>query len=230
MKIWVAGHKGMVGSSLTTILKKQYKTVHTNSRKELDLTDLNAVRNFLSTTKLDWIFIAAGKVGGIKANINFPLDFLYENLMINNNILRASYEMKIKKVENPRFEDSTWVSSSRESAAKAIRFLQKTDNWNRPEVKQRLNLLRAAPSSSYEIVLKTRGIGPNPQQSSFDSLKESLKNHFDVNVVDDFQNLDRVQDHLIVVFENYTLPGIDFGNNKDEEVIKINATIFGEIS
>ena len=98
MKIWVAGHKGMVGSSLTTILKKQYKTVYTNSRKELDLTDLNAVRNFLSSTKLDWIFITAGKVGGIEANINFPLDFLYENLMINNNILRASYEMKIKKV------------------------------------------------------------------------------------------------------------------------------------
>ena len=98
MKIWVAGHKGMVGSSLTTILKKQYKTVYTNSRKELDLTDLNAVRNFLSSTKLDWIFITAGKVGGIEANINYPLDFLYENLMINNNILRASYEMKIKKV------------------------------------------------------------------------------------------------------------------------------------
>ena len=127
---------------------------------------------------------------------------------------------KIKNVENPRFEDSTWVSSSRESAAKAIRFLQKTDNWKRPEAKQRLNLLRAAPSSSYEIVLKTRGIGPNPQQSSFDSLKESLKNHFDVNVLDDFQNLDRVQDHLIVVFENYTLPGVDFGNNRDEEVIE----------
>jgi len=127
---------------------------------------------------------------------------------------------KIKNVENPRFEDSTWVSSSRESAAKAIRFLQKTDNWKRPEAKQRLNLLRAAPSSSYEIVLKTRGIGPNPQQSSFDSLKESLNNHFDVNVLDDIQNLDRVQDHLIVVFENYTLPGVDFGNNRDEEVIE----------
>ncbi|MEC8272793.1 MAG: hypothetical protein VX030_10645 [SAR324 cluster bacterium] len=68
--------------------------------------------------------------------------------------------------------------------------------------------------------MKTRGIGPNPQQSSFDSLKESLKNHFDVNVVDGFQNLDRVQDHLIVVFENYTLPGVDFGNNRDEEVIE----------
>ena len=98
MKIWVAGHKGMVGKSLTAILKKQYKTVHTKSRKELDLTDLSAVRNFLSSTKFDWIFITAGKVGGIEANINFPLDFLYENLMINNNILRASYEMKIKKV------------------------------------------------------------------------------------------------------------------------------------
>lgn len=98
MKIWIAGHMGMVGSALTLLLKKKYEVVYTKSRKELDLTNLLEVRKFLGSIDCDWIFIVAGKVGGIEANMKFPLDFLYENLMINNNILRAAFEENIKKV------------------------------------------------------------------------------------------------------------------------------------
>ena len=81
MKIWIAGHMGMVGSALTLLLKKKYEVVYTKSRKELDLTNLLEVRKFLGSIDCDWIFIVAGTVGGIEANMKFPLDLLYENLL-----------------------------------------------------------------------------------------------------------------------------------------------------
>ena len=98
MKIWITGHTGMVGKALQNLIKKTDNDIIFRSRKELDLTDFLAVKHFLENNHCDWIFITAGKVGGIQDNINYPLDYFYENFMINNNILRAASEKKIKKV------------------------------------------------------------------------------------------------------------------------------------
>ena len=98
-KIFVAGHKGMLGSSILRILKqKGYKNLITIDKKRLDLRNQNSVRRFLKKKKPQAVIIAAAKVGGIKANINFPANFINDNLQIQTNLISASYENKVKKL------------------------------------------------------------------------------------------------------------------------------------
>ena len=98
-RVYIAGHKGMVGSAIYRLLEKQgYKNLLGASRQELDLTNQNAVASFFSINRPDYVFIAAAKVGGIKANMSLPAEFLYENLMIQNNLINQSHIHKVKKV------------------------------------------------------------------------------------------------------------------------------------
>ena len=91
-KIFVCGHRGMVGSALVRCLRAQgYSKILTRSRDELDLLDQQAVRNFLITEKPDYIFIAAAKVGGIHANNVYRADFLYQNLMIEAHLIHGAH-------------------------------------------------------------------------------------------------------------------------------------------
>ena len=98
MRIWITGHLGMIGSALTKVLSTKSNILYLKTREELDLMKINDIRSYLSEVKCDWIFVAAGKVGGILENSKNPLDFFYDNFMINNNILRVACEKKIKKV------------------------------------------------------------------------------------------------------------------------------------
>ena len=98
-KIYVAGHKGMVGSAIVRKLEAQgYENILTRSSKELDLRDQQAVADFFSAEKPDYVFLAAAKVGGIVANNIYRADFIYENLAIQNNIIHQSYLNKVKKL------------------------------------------------------------------------------------------------------------------------------------
>jgi GDP-L-fucose synthase len=98
-KIYVAGHNGLVGSAIVRILKKKgYRKIITKTRKKLDLTNQNKVFNFLKKNKPDMIFIAAAKVGGISANNKFRVEFIYENLEIQNNIIHAAFKNKINNL------------------------------------------------------------------------------------------------------------------------------------
>lgn len=98
-KIFVAGHKGLVGSALVKNLKsKGYSNLITRTRKELDLSDNKAVGLFFETEKPEWVFLAAAKVGGIVANNKYRADFLYENLMIQSNVIHHSYLCGVKKL------------------------------------------------------------------------------------------------------------------------------------
>ena len=98
-KIFVAGHKGMLGSSIIRILKqKGYKNLITIDKKRLDLRNQNSVRRFLKKKKPQAVIIAAAKVGGIKANINYPANFISDNLQIQTNLISASYENKVKRL------------------------------------------------------------------------------------------------------------------------------------
>ena len=90
-KIFVAGHKGMVGSSIyRTLQKNGYMNLVTRSRQALDLCNQEAVEDFILTEKPDHIFMAAAKVGGIHANNTYRADFIYENLMIEANLINSS--------------------------------------------------------------------------------------------------------------------------------------------
>jgi len=99
LKIYVAGHKGMVGSALVNFLAKQ-KDVEliTRDRKELDLTNQAAVHDFIKNQKIDQVYLAAAKVGGIYANNTFPAEFIYQNLMIQTNIIHSSFLAGVKKL------------------------------------------------------------------------------------------------------------------------------------
>jgi GDP-L-fucose synthase len=98
-KIYVAGHNGMVGSAIVRKLTAEgFHNVITRSSKELDLRNQVAVSEFFKTEKPDYVFLAAAKVGGILANNVYRADFLYENLMIQNNVIHSSYENEVTKL------------------------------------------------------------------------------------------------------------------------------------
>ena len=98
-KIFIAGHKGLVGSALVRQLqKKGYKNLVLKTREELDLMITDQVFKFFEEEKPDWVFLAAAKVGGIYANNTYPVDFLLDNLKIQNNIIEASYKNNIEKL------------------------------------------------------------------------------------------------------------------------------------
>ena len=98
-KIFIAGHNGMLGSSILRILKKKkYKKIITINRSKLDLRDQNSVKNFFKIKKPDVVIIAAAKVGGIKANMNFPANFINDNLQIQSNLILNSFNFRVKKL------------------------------------------------------------------------------------------------------------------------------------
>ena len=98
-KIYVAGHRGMVGSGITRLLKSRgYENFITRTHAELDLLNQAAVHSFLATEKPDYIFIAAAKVGGIQANNIYRADFIYQNLMIECNLTHGAYQAGINNL------------------------------------------------------------------------------------------------------------------------------------
>ncbi len=98
-KIFIAGHNGMLGSSILRILKKKgYKNLITIDKKKLDLRNQALVQKFFKAKKPHAVIIAAAKVGGIKANMNYPADFIYDNLQIQINLISESYNYKVKKL------------------------------------------------------------------------------------------------------------------------------------
>jgi GDP-L-fucose synthase len=98
-KIYVAGHRGMVGSAIVRALQSQgFNNLVLRTSGELDLREQQAVRDFFQAEKPDYVFLAAAKVGGIKANATYPAEFLYDNLMIQNNVIHQSYQQQVKKL------------------------------------------------------------------------------------------------------------------------------------
>ncbi|WP_099367016.1 GDP-L-fucose synthase [Sphingobacterium sp. 1.A.4] len=98
-KIYVAGHRGMVGSAILRKLQELgYENIITRTSGELDLRDQQAVKEFFELEKPDYVFLAAAKVGGIMANNTYRADFIYENLAIQNNVIHFSHENEVKKL------------------------------------------------------------------------------------------------------------------------------------
>jgi GDP-L-fucose synthase len=97
-RIWVAGHRGMLGSAIVRRLQREACEILTATRAEVDLTDQAMVRSWLENRRPDAIFMAAAKVGGILANDRLPADFLYDNLMIEANVLEAAHRAGTPKL------------------------------------------------------------------------------------------------------------------------------------
>lgn len=99
-KIYVAGHRGMVGSAIVRELERQGHTdIITRTHKELDLTDQVAVNAFFEAEKPEYVFLAAARVGGIKANSDAPADFMYENMMLEMNVIHAAWLNGCRKLQ-----------------------------------------------------------------------------------------------------------------------------------
>jgi len=98
-KIYIAGHQGMVGSAITRILHKQGQTNFlTRTHSELDLCDQSAVRSFFESERPDQVYLAAAKVGGIHANNTYPAEFIYQNLMVQANVIHQAWCCGVKKL------------------------------------------------------------------------------------------------------------------------------------
>ena len=97
-KVFVAGHKGMVGTALCRQLQNCDIELITTSREKLDLTRQDQVKEFFKIHKFDQVYLAAAKVGGINANNSYPAEFIYQNLMIQNNIIHEAHESDVDKL------------------------------------------------------------------------------------------------------------------------------------
>ena len=97
-RVYVAGHRGMVGQAICRRLEREDCTVLTAGRKDADLTRQAEAEDWMAENKPDAVFVAAAKVGGILANDSFPADFLYENLMIEANVIHASHRSGVEKL------------------------------------------------------------------------------------------------------------------------------------
>jgi GDP-L-fucose synthase len=98
LRIFVAGHKGMVGSAITRLLKKQDVEIISKDRSELNLLNQQDVKKFFEHEKIGQVYLAAAKVGGIHANNSYPADFIYENIMMQTNIIHSAFVNGVKKL------------------------------------------------------------------------------------------------------------------------------------
>ncbi|MDR1473106.1 MAG: GDP-L-fucose synthase [Lactobacillales bacterium] len=98
-RIFVAGHRGLVGSAIVRNLAANgYTNILTRIHEDLDLTDQSATYDFFKTTRSEFVFLAAAKVGGINANNTYPADFIFANLAIQNNVIKAAHDYRVKKL------------------------------------------------------------------------------------------------------------------------------------
>jgi GDP-L-fucose synthase len=98
-KIYIAGHRGMVGSAIKRVLEsRNFKNIIVRTHDELDLTNQLEVKNFFSKENPDYVILAAARVGGIYANNTYPADFIYQNLMIEANVINSAYQSNVKRL------------------------------------------------------------------------------------------------------------------------------------
>ena len=174
-KIYVAGHKGMVGSSIVRMLtRKGFEKIITKTKKELDLTNQQKVHHFFKKNKIDFVFLCAAKVGGIYANNTYRADFIAENLMIQTNVIDAAYKNGVEnliflgsscvypKITNRKIAETDLLSANLEPtnepyAIAKIAGIKMCENYNRQH------------NVNYKNIMPTNLFGPgdnfHPQNS-----------------------------------------------------------------
>jgi GDP-L-fucose synthase len=174
-KIFLAGHNGLVGSAILRLLKKnKYKKVITVSRKELDLLDQKKTFKFLKEKKIDAIIVAAAKVGGIKANIKYKAEFIYNNLQIQNNLIHGAY---LAKINNLLFLGSSCIypKNCKQPMKESYLLSGKLEETNEPYAIAKLAGIKMCESYNYQYktnfrcIMPTNTFGPNDNYDSENS-------------------------------------------------------------
>jgi len=166
-KIYIAGHRGLVGSAIVRQLESRgFTNLLMRTHKELDLTNQAQVKNFFQQEKPDYVILAAAKVGGIHANNTYPADFIYQNMMIEANVINSAYENKVKRllflgstciypknVEQPMREDALLTdvleSTNEPYALAKIAGIKLCESYNRQH------------GTDFRSVMPTNLYGPN---------------------------------------------------------------------
>ncbi|WP_405381812.1 GDP-L-fucose synthase family protein [Maribacter sp. LLG6340-A2] len=224
-KIYVAGHRGLVGSALVLKLKERgYTNLIFRTHAELDLTNTEAVAGFFAEEKPDYVFLAAAKVGGIVANNTYRADFIYANLMIQNNVVHQSYLNNVKKL---MFLGSTCIypKSCPQPMDESYLLTDVLEYTNEPYAVAKIAGIKLCESynlqygTNYISVMPTNLYGPN---DNFDLEKSHVlpalirKIHlgkaFEQN---DWHTIDQDLDYL-------PIEGINSKNNIEDKISKLN--------
>lgn len=251
-KIYIAGHKGLVGSSIVRKLSANgYSNLILKDRSQLDLTNQKTVYDFFMKEKPEYVFLAAARVGGIIANSTYPADFLYENQMIQNNIIHSAYLTKVKKLlflgstciypklaPQPLKEESLLTSAlepTNEAYALAkITGLKMCEFYSK---QYGCNFISAMPTNLY-------GIGDNFHPENSHVIPGMLKRFHDAvkeghdsvtcwgtgKVLREFLYIDDLADALLFLMENYNKPEfVNVGTGRDVTIREL-AEIIAEVT
>ena len=202
-KIFVAGHRGLVGSAIVSLLKKKgFNKIILKTRKQLDLTKQTEVNKFFKRYKPEIVIIAAAKVGGIYANSKFPATFIYENLMIQTNVIHGAYKAKIRnliflgssciypKLSKQPIKESYLLSGKLEETNEAyaiakIAGIKMCENYN------------LQYKTNYKCLMPTNTFGPNDNYNDFNT-------HFIASLIKKIREIEKKNKNLIKIWGDGT--------------------------
>jgi len=202
-KIFVAGHKGLVGSAIVRKLKENgYYKILTIEKKKLDLTDQASVYNYLKKNKPDFIFIAAAKVGGIFSNNKFRADFIYSNLSIQTNIIHGAYKCNIK---NLIFLGSSCVypRNCKQPIKENYLLDGKLEKTNEPYAVAKIAGIKMCESynyqykTNYKCLMPTNTFGPNDNY-------HPLNSHFFPSLIRKIHSLKKKRGNKLLIWGDGT--------------------------
>ena len=252
-RIYIAGHNGMVGSAIIRKLKSEgYENLVIKNSNELDLRNQNAVNQFFENEKPDFVFLAAAKVGGILANNTFRAEFLYDNLMIETNVIHAAYQNKVKKLlflgssciypkiaKQPMNEDallSGYLESTNEPYAIAkIAGIKLCETYYE---QYGCNFISAIPTNLYgpndNYDLKNSHIIPALLRKFYEAIKENLSEvevWGDGSPLREFLHVDDCADACVFIMENYSdKQFINIGSGEEKSIKEVAETIKQKIA
>jgi GDP-L-fucose synthase len=247
-KIYIAGHRGMVGSAIRRKLEGDgFKSLICKTSEELDLRDQQAVHDFFEEEKPDFVFLAAAKVGGIMANDTFRADFIYENLMIESNIIHASWKSNVKKL---MFLGSSCIYPKFAPQPLKEEYLLTglLEHSNEPYAIAKIagiklcDAFRAQYGCNYISVMPTNLYGPNDHYdlryshvlpALIRKIHEAKINHEPFVTIwgsgepkREFLHVDDVADACVFLMENYNEPGlVNVGSGTDLSILELTTLI-----
>jgi GDP-L-fucose synthase len=243
-KIYIAGHRGMVGSAILRNLQKRgYKNFILKTSSELDLREQEAVRKFFEAEKPDYVFLAAAKVGGIQANNIYRAEFLYDNLMIQNNVIHSAYLYAVKKL---MFLGSSCIYPKLAHQPMKEEYLLSgpLEDTNEPYAIAKIAGIKMCENyrrqygCDFVSVMPTNLYGPNDNYNldnshvlpalirKFHEAKEEKKDFVEIwgtgAPLREFLHADDMADACVFLMENYSgMQHINIGSGKDQSILDL---------
>lgn len=223
-KIYIAGHRGMVGSAICRKLQAEgYSNLLLKTSKELDLRNQQAVFDFFATEKPDYVFLAAAKVGGIVANNTYRADFIYENLMIESNIIHAAYKNEVKKL---MFLGSSCIypKLAPQPLVEEHLLTGLLEATNEPYAIAKIagiklcEAYRSQYNCNFISVMPTNLYGQNDNYDFVNShVLPALVRKFYLGSCLETKNWDKIRQN----FKKYLVGGVDYSNSPEEEILAL---------